>query len=891
MANKQVRFFLIVKAQLCDRRFLTLFGVLCFGMGYWFPLLAYPSTKTSVVQSLPDAQQLEQQGKNLYAVERFSQAAAVFQQAAAAFQAQKDRPRQAMSLSNASLCYQQLGQWEQAKQAIASSLDLLEYSEQGRGGEGKNFQIQNPNSKIQNLKVLAQTLNVQGRLHLATGQAESALSAWQQADEIYTQIGDRLGSLRSRINWAQALQTLGLYTQAQKLLTEVNQNFQQLPDSKLKATELRSLGNTLRIAGDLKQSRQILQQSLVVARLQSSQASAETLLSLGNTALVQQDIPTALKYYQQAATTSTSPTTRIQAQLNQLRLLVNTKQLKAAQTLGLQIQPQIAELPSSRSTVYARINFAQSLIKLGIGGGETNDEVAIADSRSIAQILARSVQQAREIKDQRAEAYALGQLGELYERTGQWSEAKTLTEQALMLAQQVNATDIGYRWQWQLGRLLKSQGDTKGAIAAYTEAVKQLKSLRQDLVALNPDVQFNFRDEVEPVYRELVDLLLRSPADSQPSQQNLIQARAMIESLQLAELDNFLRLACLEGKPVQIDRVVDQEDITAAVIYPIILADRLAVILKLPGQPLRYYQTPVAQKDVEQLLENWRQQLVKPYTQRTTQTLSQQVYNWLIRPAVTDLASRKIKTLVFVLDGSLRNLPMAALYDGQQYLVQKYAIALTPGLQLLNPTSLKQQQVKVLTAGLTQARGGFDPLTYVGLELEQIKAEVPNQILLNQQFTSLNLQKQIKSVSFPVVHLATHGQFSSKVEQTFILAWDKQLNVNDLNTILQTRNPIHNYPIELLVLSACQTAEGDRRAALGLAGVAMRAGARSTVASLWNVDDESTALMMAQFYQKLGNSQINKAEALRQAQLSLLKNPKYQVPMFWASYVIVGNWL
>lgn len=845
-----MQFFSIAKTRWRDRLCLTLLLVLCFSLGLCLPLLAHSSTKISVVQSLPAAQ-LEQQGKNLYAGERYAEAAAIFQQAAAAFQAQKDKLGQAMSLSNASLCYQQLGHWERAKGAIASSLDLLEYSQQGIGREGKNF-------PIQNLKVLAQALNVQARLQLKTGQAESALTAWQQAAKIYTQIDDKIGNLRSRTNSAQALQSLGHYTQAKKLLTQVNRDFQQLPDSKLKATQLRSFGNTLRIAGDLEQSRQILQQSLAVAeRLRSSDAIAETLLSLGNTALVQQDTPKALEYYQQAATKSTSPTTRIQAQIDRLRLLVNTKQVEAAQTLGLQLQPQIAKLPPSRSAVYAQINFAQSLMNLESQGGERNDSVAIAAPKSISRILAKSVQQATEIQDWRAEAYALGQLSELYERTHQWSEAQRLTQQALMLTQKVNATDISYRLQWQLGRLLKSQRDPKGAIVAYTEAVRLLQSLRQDLVALNPDVQFNFRDEVEPVYRELVDFLLQSPVNSQPSQQNLIQARATIESLQLAELDNFLRLACLEGKPIQIDSVVDREDSTAAVIYPIILADRLAVILKLPGQPLRYYQTTVAQNDVEKLLDNWRQQLVKPHTWRETQSLSQQVYNWLIRPAQTDLANRKIKTLVFVLDGSLRNLPMAALYDGQQYLVQKYAIALTPGLQLLNPKSLKPQQVKVLSAGLTQARLGFSALPFVGLELEQIKAEVPNQILLDRQFTSLNLQKEIKSVPFPVVHLATHGQFSSQVEQTYILAWDKPLKVNDLNTIFQSRDPIHNYPIELLVLSACETAQGDRRAALGLAGVAMRAGARSTVASLWDVDDESTALMMAQFYQKLGNSQIN----------------------------------
>ena len=507
-----------------------------------------------------------------------------------------------------------------------------------------------------------------------------------------------------------------------------------------------------------------------------------------------------------------------------------------------------------------------------------------------AQLLATAVQQARSIKDTRAEAYALGYLGGLYEH-GQLSSAFDLTQQALIIAQTINASDIAYRWQWQLGRIHKAQGDKKQAIAAYTQSVKILQSLRKDLAAINPEIQFSFRDEVEPIYRQLVDLLLQSEAGSQASQENLVKARFVIESLQLAELDNFFRVACLEGKPVQIDEVIDKEDPTAAVIYPIILKDRLEVILKLPGQPLRHYKTTIAQSEVEKLLENFRLELIKPYAYREVQSLSKQVYDLLLRPAQIDLAKSKVKTLVFVLDGSLRNIPMAALYDGQEFLVQKYALALTPGLQLLAPRALSRQQIKALTAGVTEARQGFSALTNVGKELAQIKSEVPSTVLLNQKFTTTTFQKEINSVPFSVVHLATHGQFSSQADQTFILAWDKPISIDELNNLLQGRDTQRSNAIELLVLSACQTAAGDRRAALGLAGVAVRAGARSTVASLWNLDDESTAFMMSHFYRELGNNQTNKAEALRQAQLALLKNPKYQLPMFWAPYILLGNWL
>lgn len=848
------------------------------------------------IPGLLDAPQLVQQGKELYKAGQSFEAVKVWQQAARAYQAQSDVLNQAMVLSNLSLAYQQLGQWSEATAAITNSLKLLQNFSRDVGG-----------SKEQ-LKILAQALNTQGSLQLALGQSEQALTTWQRAGATYAQAGDDVGTTRSLINQAQALQGLGLYLRALATLNQVSSTLQKQPDSLIKVAGLRSLGNALRVVGDLDQSRQILQQSLTVAQqLQSPQEIGATLFSLGNTARAQQKTEAALEFYQQATDASTSPITKIQAQLNQLSLFVETKQWSDAQALSPQIQSQITTLSPSSTAVYARIDFAQSLMKLrtnrvqgdnGTTGQEESSSILPLSPHAppsfIAQILATAVQQAKSLGDQRAEAYALGNLGGLYEQTQQWSIAQDLTQQALLLTQSINAPDISYRWQWQLGRLLKVQGDNRGAIAAYDEAVKTLQTLRYDLVAINLDVQFSFREEVEPVYRELVELLLQPPQirGEVPSQKNLQKARETIESLQLAELNNFFRAACLDPKR-QIDQVVDQEDQTAAVIYPIILADRLEVILKLPQQELRHYTIHIPQTKVESTLNKLRQQLIEPDTLEEIKSLSEQVYGWLIRPAEAALSASSVKTLVFVLDGSLRNIPMATLYDGrrQQYLIEKYSVALTPSLQLIDPKPLQRGELKAIAAGVTETRLGFYALPNVRRELEEIQAEIPSKILFNEQFTTQAFEKRLNYLPFPVVHLATHGQFSSNPDETFILAWDKRIYVKDLNNFLQSRDQSQPNAIELLVLSACQTAAGDNRAALGLAGVAVRAGARSTLASLWNVNDESTALLMSQFYRELAKNQLTKAESLRQAQLALLKNPKYQRPMVWAPYVLVGNWL
>ncbi|MBR8836072.1 MAG: CHAT domain-containing protein [Stigonema ocellatum SAG 48.90 = DSM 106950] len=819
-----------------------------------------------------ESESLVEQGKKLYEAGRFTEAVLVLQQAVAVFKDTGDGLREAMTLSNLSLAYQQLGLWKVAENAIAHSLLLLGYPEQ---------------SKIQNPYILAQALDVQGRLQLAQGKTEAALTTWQQAANIYQQIGDDAILIRNRINSAQALQASGFYLQARDILMKVEETLGKQPNSSLKATGLRSLGNVLRVVGDLKNSQEVLGKSLEVARgLQSNQAVSEALFSLGNTARAQRDTKAALQYYQQAASASNDTSKRIQAQLNQLSLLIETKRFPDALALSSQIQSEISNLSPSRTAVYTKINFAESLMKLGS-----------PHSLRIAQILATAVQQAQSLQDLQAESYALGTLGELYEKTLQLDRAQELTEKALSIAQSINASDIAYQWEWQLGRLLKNRGDIKGAIASYDVAYKTLQSLRKDLVAINPDIQFSFRERVEPVYRELVELLLRSP---QPpllrgdqggiNPENLKHARDVIESLQLAELNNFFRSACLSAN-LEIDPVVDKKDQRAAVIYPIILPNRLDVILKLPNQNLRHYRTLIDQNELGGIITSLRDKLLDVAETVQVQQQSQKIYDWLIRPAETELAKSGIKTLVFVLDGELRNIPMAALYDKQQqkYLVEKYAIALTPGLQLLDPRPLRQVQLNALTAGVSKERLGFPQLQNVPQELKGIRSEIPrSQELLDQNFTKLNLQKQLQSAPFSVVHLATHGEFSSDPDKTFILTWDQLVKVKDFDTLLRVSDQGKSGAMELLVLSACKTAAGDKRAALGLAGVAVRAGARSTLATLWSVDDQYTAALMSEFYRGL-KSRVTKAEALQHAQLAVFANEKR--PYFWAPYVLVGNWL
>lgn len=891
------------------------------------PTAISPTVATPVVAALPvppleqvaTAQSLEQRGRQLYATGQYTAAVAAFQQALAAYEAEGNQLRRVMTLSNLALTYWQLGAWTEANAAIAESLNRLAAAQDSRGSQA-----------VQQQQVLVQTLDIQGRLQLEQGQADQALLTWQQATQLAEQLDDTPAMLRSQIHQSQALQALGLYRRAIDLLIGLTETLENQPNSPEKAVGLRSLGEALQVGATLGRAQQILQNSLEIAeQLQLPEAISAAHLSLGNVLRAQGDREAALTHYQQAAAIAPVALSRLQAQLNQFSVLIELDRAVLAEEIVQQLQPQIEQLPISRSGIDLRINFAHNLMRLASGeaaidlkpapidrgqriGGIPTDgtrgtepvvernQPAVPSNPArpqfylqAAQVLAVAADQANQLGDRRAESYALGTLGTAYERMQQWTDAETLTTRALLLAQQVNAPDITYRWQWQLGRVLKAQWNANAtpssplrqeAIAAYTEAVSILQSIRSDLVAINPEVQFSFQGNIEPVYRELVGLLLE--AETTPEQ--LEKARAVIESLQLAELDNFFREACLNAQEVDIDQL-DQQ---AAVIYPIILSDRLEVILSLPQQPLRHYSQPVSNQEVEDAVVQLRRALT---IRRVTSQLvpqTRQFYDWLIRPAAEELAASGVQTLVFVLDGALRNVPMAALNDGEQYLIERYSIALTPGLQLLSPRPLQQQSFNVLAAGLAQARQGFAPLPGVVNELQKIQSEVPTRVLLDQEFTELLFQNAVQDAPAQVIHLATHGNFSSNLEETFVLTWDDRIDINQLNGLIQSSDLNRQTPIELLVLSACQTASGDRRAALGLAGMAVRSGARSTIASLWSVDDQATSQMMIQLYSELASAQVNKAEALRRAQLTVLQDPQYRrLPYFWAPFVLVGNWL
>ncbi|MEA5565368.1 CHAT domain-containing protein [Anabaena sp. UHCC 0399] len=818
-------------------------------------------------QQLSNPSDLLQQGKKYYQAGQYTESSRIWENVLKIYQSKRELINQAQVLNYLALAYKDLGKIPQAQTAIAESINI-----------SKSLKNLDAKSTL----LLAQALNTQGMLQILQGQTDTAIDTWKQAAKTYERTGDKTGKLISQINQAQGLQASGQYYRAKTLLEELVKELQNQPDNLLKAQGLRSLGIAMQTVGDLKQSKIILDKSWEISKQFNSLTDISAVLfSIGNVAQDLQEDDIAWTYYQEAIKLSPEPQIKLEAQLNQLSLLVKLQNWELAQTLIPEIETNLAQLPPSRPAIYAKINFTESLINLE-ASGKSKKAVSDTNTIKIAQLLATAIQQAKDIKDPRAEAYSINQLGKLYQKNDQLADAAMLTQQALTIAQEINATDLVARAAGQLGIVAQQQGDNNSAIAAYDIAFNNLQSLRSDLVAINRDVQFNFKETIEPIYRDYVSLLLQKD-----NQSNLKQALQVMEALQIAELDNFFRDACLDNNnPVVLEKI----DLHAAVLYPIILSDRLEVILSVPNQPLRHYSTLLSKQQVETTLKQLYSSLSPGYPNDERLRVSQEVYNWLVAPAQATLTKSNIKTLVFVPDSLLRNLPMGVLYDGKKYLIENYSVALSPGLKLF-PQGLQRQKLSVLAAGLTEARQGFNPLPGVTGEIKQVTTEANSQVLLDNNFTRDTLKAAIANKSFPIVHLATHGQFSSNPEETFLLTWGDRISIQDFDNLFKNRRQKNLEPIELLVMSACQTAVGDNRATLGLAGFALRSGAKSTIASLWSVSDESTSSLMKEFYAELSNPKLNKAEALQQAQIKIMANPLYKHPYFWSSFVLVGNWL
>ncbi len=771
------------------------------------------------------------------------------------------------------------------------------------------------------------------------GQIETAIEQWESLIKLARQQSNPRLLALALIEQAQTYSAIGRTRTALKLLCDANLEGECSPQSALnlarqqrdpiaESAALGSLGDTHRLLGEYDRANELLKQARTLAAAQQNRPyQLAALNSLGNnarslnqryrrrvTSLTRQgelaqaktqqtqaetQAMIARDYFQQSlelATTLNSLPGQVQAQLSLLSLSPNPTQATAQQAA---IARLIEQLPANRERVYSTIDLARY-------------------SPQPEPLLNQAIRTARTIQDQRSESFALGALGHWQEQQGNAPAALQTTEQAILAADRAIAKDSLYQWEWQMARILRTQDQIPAAIVAYEQSIATMESIRSDLLSADRNLQFDFRDSVEPIYRELIDLRFKvaeqatpatvsrniyqpvnlvRPATSawsataSPKGNNLGSALVALDSLRLAELQNYFGSDCLIRASEQTKSNV--QDDRSAIVRSIILDDRLVSVLSLPNQPDRFISTKISRQDLEKQVIAFRGEL-ETYYDNFKPARAQRLYEALIQPFDAELQAAGIDTLVFVNDGILRSLPMAALHDGKQYLIERYAITTTPSISLTNTAPAINASSKALAAGMTQEATiegqRFVALTNVADELTGIQTILPgSQILQDTDFTQQRLREALAKNPFPIIHLATHGQFGAEAEDTFLVMGDQQkLSLNQLDRLIRSVSS-SNELIDLLTLTACQTAVGDDRAALGLAGIAIQAGAKSAIASLWYINDSTTRDFSQTFYQNL--KVTDKAKALQAAQIKMIRsNTTESRPAYWAPYVLVGSW-
>ncbi|MBI3807141.1 MAG: CHAT domain-containing protein [Nitrospirae bacterium] len=725
------------------------------------------------------------------------------------------------------------------------------------------------------------------------GDFEQAVERWTSAAAAYERSAARPEQIDALIRLSEAYQSLGRYQTAAIRLDQAKALAADRDDSLLSIRILWRTGNLYQAGSQYAQAEQSLQEALRRTKTLSQPALTAAILNdLGNLAASQGKFAAALAFYTESFETAQAVPAKLLAttsQVNAARVLLSSKQYRESKTRLDQAAGILRGLEPSHEQASAFITVGLTYAKLRAFLVELNTDLTLA----AFQALHDAAKAADQLGDRRASSFAWGHMGKLYEDEHRYTEALGVTRHAILMSRQAAAPEALYRWQWQAGRLLKALGQPKEAIDAYRQAIIAVQSIRPEVSAMTAEEQAgaSFRETVGAVYFELADLLLRgADRDADPQKREAVfrEARDTVELFKVAELQDYFHDECVQAARAQATGL-ELVSKTAAVIYPIMLQDRLEILVSLPSGMVRKT-VPIGAEALTEEIRAFRTFLEKRST-RQYLSHAKTLYGWLIQPIEPLWADVGINTLVIVPDGALRTIPLAALHDGTQFLIKKYAVATTPGVTLTDPRPLDRKGIKLFSVGITDAVQDFPALPHVARELETIHGLFGGTSLLNKQFMMSRVEEELKANPYSIMHIASHGQFQSDSNETFLLAYDGKMTMDRLEEFVGMLR-FREEPLALITLSACETAAGDDRAALGLAGVAIKAGARSALASLWFLDDQASSQLVTEFYQQLHDDSVaSTAVALQRAQIKFLEHPEYNHPAYWAAFLLLNNWL
>lgn len=483
--------------------------------------------------------------------------------------------------------------------------------------------------------------------------------------------------------------------------------------------------------------------------------------------------------------------------------------------------------------------------------------------------------------------------------------------------------------------------------SSYSETLEPIYRGLADLL-LRKAARANQPEEAQYLLLETISTLERL---KQSEMEDYFNDRCALESAPPSEgaasaaASKFAPRATSPGEAAKLGNlaaILNRAKGNTAILYPIIFADRLEVLLIHDGV-IHEKTVHATREQVTKQVLMLNMMLRNADDYRQILKGSRQLYQWIVEPVEANLRGFGVDRLVYIPDGKLRLDPLAVLYDGKHFVVENYSVITNSSLQFNKPRTSDEISVgKALLAGLSvpdgpsleqipekllfpdsipgnSSRGLEDgksnvtrqtraaemmamkaapdfrekatqklALPGVGEEIQTLEKELSNKTLLNQTFTSKNLEEDIQSGDYQVIHISSHGYFGHTSEDSFILTYDKALGVSEVERIMKLK-PGQGHSIELVTFSACQTAQGDERAPLGFSGLAIKANARHAMGSLWPIDDEATKQFMKDYYAALANAR-DPAKALQLAQKAMLAVQTLAHPTYWAAFVVVGEW-
>ncbi|MEK7990764.1 MAG: CHAT domain-containing protein [Thiotrichaceae bacterium] len=531
-------------------------------------------------------------------------------------------------------------------------------------------------------------------------------------------------------------------------------------------------------------------------------------------------------------------------------------------------------------------------------------------------------------------AYAYGYLGEFYLKQKKLTIAQEHLENAIFYnRQQENSVTLLYYWHWQLAKLYSEQGNIEEAIKHYKIAVEYLKSVRRAIFNTLPVSQLKLLAKDDDLFKDYADLLFREAEKLETGEEQqtlLLTALNAIEQLKATKLQNHFEDECIAdlNKEINAQTLPKILSTNTLAFYPIMFKNRIVLLLasvNKQDEKMNIYlsQTVVSEQkivaelkklqsktnfsitNVDKLLNKYIDMLNKRPNSRQNKwsrfvreytPVSNALYQLLIEPIFDKIKNYQV--LVIIPNEKLSTIPFAALYskDRDEQLIKTIAITSAVNLGLIKFNALDVNK-RFLFGGLSEAQGKFPKLEYVKLLHGRLKEKqfygMGEVSFLNQNFIQKNLKNSLSNdeKEFDIIHIATHAVFESVFTGRFLVAHNEHILMSDFEAMIG--NKIRQQPLNLLVLSACNTATGDENAVLGLAGVAIKARASSVLGSLWAVPAEETGKLMIDFYDKLLKDETidSKASAWQQTQIEYLdNNTGTQHPYYWAGFILIGSW-